>query len=274
MQVRRLPAQRQAADRRVQLTWPRWHGCEHPGSPESRCSHQHVGGAAAQMRKQIRTLENRLEGACHRHNARRAETRALRAVVDSLRRERLALDEGLRKLQRGLATHRRALAGLLQEVCFQRSCGWVSGCKCTAWHQHVRHGTASRNLDLRSSSCRICPIRQLERLVQAHAAGAGGERAQAQAAGLKVAADREQANAEAEWRQLTQLLEHVRQQRVLRRPFTFCWILIGEVQRACTACAYERLEHVRRQQDMLFSHIKTSSWSNHFPDSLAAAWAA
>lgn len=70
------------------------------------------------MQKQIRTLENRLEGACHRHNARRAETRALRAVVDSLRRERLALDEGLRKLQRGLATHRRALAGLLQEVGF------------------------------------------------------------------------------------------------------------------------------------------------------------
>lgn len=50
--------------------------------------------------------------------------------------------------------------------------------------------------------------------MQAHAAGAGSERAQAQAAGLKLSADREQANSEAEWRQLTQLLEHARQQRV------------------------------------------------------------
>ncbi len=72
--------------------------------------------ARAQMQKHIRTLENRLEGACHRHNARRAETRALRGVVDSLRRERLALDEALRKLQRGLAGQRRCLAALLHEA--------------------------------------------------------------------------------------------------------------------------------------------------------------
>ena len=60
-------------------------------------------------------------------------------------------------------------------------------------------------------------------LVQAHAAGAGGERAQAQAAGLKLSADREQANLEAEWRQLTQLLEHVRQQRVRHTHFLCHW---------------------------------------------------
>ncbi len=53
--------------------------------------------------------------------------------------------------------------------------------------------------------------------LQAHAAGAGRELAQSEAGGLKASADREQANAEAEWRQLTQLLEHARRQRV-RRP--------------------------------------------------------
>lgn len=55
---------------------------------------------------------------------------------------------------------------------------------------------------------------------QAHAAGTGRERALAEAAGLKAAADREQANAKAEWRQLTQLLETARQQRV--RPRLLC----------------------------------------------------
>ena len=90
------------------------------------------------MQKQIRTLENRLEGACHRHNARRAETRALRAVVDSLRRERLALDEGLRKLQRDLATHRRALAALLQEVRLKVLSGFQAA------HRHALAGPGYR----------------------------------------------------------------------------------------------------------------------------------
>ncbi len=161
------------------------------------------------MQKHIRTLENRLEGACHRHNARRAETRALRGVVDSLRRERLALDEALRKLQRGLAGQRRCLAALLHEA-----------------RQPLAHGLACCNHIGASMvhlprcagtvSCKGMPIECSVKCValQAHAAGAGRERAQAEAGGLKASADREQANAEAEWRQLTQLLEHARRQRV------------------------------------------------------------
>ncbi|KAK9838199.1 hypothetical protein WJX81_008429 [Elliptochloris bilobata] len=67
----------------------------------------------------------------------------------------------------------------------------------------------------RDGDMQACKIHSHGR--EAHAAGAGRERAQAEAGGLKAAADREQANAEAEWRQLTQLLEHARQQREAAR---------------------------------------------------------
>lgn len=61
----------------------------------------------------MRTLENRLEKAYHRFNAQRAATGQLRDSVDNLRKERLAFNEVLRKLNASLDGHRKQAAALL-----------------------------------------------------------------------------------------------------------------------------------------------------------------
>lgn len=61
----------------------------------------------------MRTLENRLEKAYHRFNAQRAATNQLRDSVDNLRKERLAFNEVLRKLNSSLDGHRKQAAALL-----------------------------------------------------------------------------------------------------------------------------------------------------------------
>lgn len=59
----------------------------------------------------MRVLENRVEQAYHRLNARRAATRRLRGAIDGARKQRLAAAELQRKLAAQLAAARaRALA--------------------------------------------------------------------------------------------------------------------------------------------------------------------
>jgi hypothetical protein len=59
-------------------------------------------------------LENRVEQAWHRLNARRAATAALRDAIDGARKERLAMAELQRKLTAQLAAARTRAAALLQ----------------------------------------------------------------------------------------------------------------------------------------------------------------
>ncbi len=68
----------------------------------------------AQFEKTITVLENRLDQAIKRLNGRQAETRALRDSIDGLRKERLALNEALAKLDAQLAGQRREAARLLR----------------------------------------------------------------------------------------------------------------------------------------------------------------
>ncbi len=58
-------------------------------------------------------LENRLDKAIKRLNTRQAETRTLRDNIDGLRKERLALNEALAKLDGQLSAQRQEAARLL-----------------------------------------------------------------------------------------------------------------------------------------------------------------
>ena len=68
----------------------------------------------AQAEKAMAILENRVEQAWHRLNARRASTAALRDAIDGARKERLAMAELQRKLTAQLAAARSRAAVLLQ----------------------------------------------------------------------------------------------------------------------------------------------------------------
>ncbi len=59
-------------------------------------------------------LENRLDKAIKRLNTRQAETRTLRDNIDGLRKERLALNEALTKLDGQLSAQRQDAARLLR----------------------------------------------------------------------------------------------------------------------------------------------------------------
>lgn len=59
-------------------------------------------------------LENQVEQAWHRLNARRAATAALRDAIDGARKERLAMSEMQQKLTAQLAAARTRAAALLQ----------------------------------------------------------------------------------------------------------------------------------------------------------------
>ncbi len=59
-------------------------------------------------------LENRLDKAIKRLNTRQAETRTLRDNIDGLRKERLALNEALAKLDGQLSAQRQDAARLLR----------------------------------------------------------------------------------------------------------------------------------------------------------------
>ncbi len=59
-------------------------------------------------------LENRVEQAWHRLNARRAATAALRDTIDGARKERLAMAEQQKKLTQQLAAARERAGSLLQ----------------------------------------------------------------------------------------------------------------------------------------------------------------
>ena len=67
-----------------------------------------------QLEKTMTVLENRLDQAIKRLNGRQAETRALRDSIDGLRKERLALNEALAKLDNQLAGQRHEAARLLR----------------------------------------------------------------------------------------------------------------------------------------------------------------
>lgn len=67
-----------------------------------------------QLEKTMTVLENRLDQAIKRLNGRQAETRALRDSIDGLRKERLALNEALAKLDTQLAGQRCEAARLLR----------------------------------------------------------------------------------------------------------------------------------------------------------------
>lgn len=68
----------------------------------------------AQLEKTMTQLENRLDKASKRLNTRQAETRALRDNIDGLRKERLALNEALAKLDGQLSSQRQDATRLLR----------------------------------------------------------------------------------------------------------------------------------------------------------------
>ncbi|CAL5220665.1 g2711 [Coccomyxa viridis] len=119
-----------------------------------------------QLEKTMTQLENRLDKAIKRLNTRQAETRTLRDNIDGLRKERLALNEALAKLDGQLSAQRQDAARLLR----------ISQSECM-----------------------------------------GRDKALASIAATRLAGDREVANAEAEWRQLLQLIQQDRKQREVQR---------------------------------------------------------
>ena len=68
----------------------------------------------AQLEKTMTQLENRLDKAIQRLNTRQAETRTLRDNIDGLRKERLALNETLAKMNGQLAAQRQDATRLLR----------------------------------------------------------------------------------------------------------------------------------------------------------------
>lgn len=70
----------------------------------------------SQVQRRIRVLENRLQQASVRYNEAAARSRALRARIDSLRRERLLFDELAGKLQRGLARQKGEMVEVIARI--------------------------------------------------------------------------------------------------------------------------------------------------------------
>jgi len=68
----------------------------------------------AQLGKAMTQLENRLDKAIQRLNTRQAETRTLRDNIDGLRKERLALNEALTKMDGQLIAQRQDATRLLR----------------------------------------------------------------------------------------------------------------------------------------------------------------
>jgi len=68
----------------------------------------------AQLEKTMTQLENRLDKAIQRLNTRQAETRMLRDNIDGLRKERLALNEALAKMDGQLIAQRQDATRLLR----------------------------------------------------------------------------------------------------------------------------------------------------------------
>ena len=72
--------------------------------------------AAAQAQRRIRTLEDRLQQAAVRRNEQLGRNRALRARIDSLRRERLLFEELGGKLGRTLERRKAEMAELIGRI--------------------------------------------------------------------------------------------------------------------------------------------------------------
>lgn len=71
------------------------------------------GCAVAQMQKQMRILENRLEKTYHKYSSRKLQIGSLRDHIDNLRRERLVFDDVHRKLEKGLASEKREMGAII-----------------------------------------------------------------------------------------------------------------------------------------------------------------
>lgn len=69
--------------------------------------------AVAQMQKQMRILENRLEKTYHKYSSRKLQIGSLRDHIDNLRRERLVFDDVHRKLEKGLASEKREMGAII-----------------------------------------------------------------------------------------------------------------------------------------------------------------
>jgi chromosome segregation ATPase len=69
-----------------------------------------------QVQRRIRILEDRLQQASVRYNDALTRSRALRARIDGLRRERLLFEELHGKLQRGLARKKAEIVDVISNI--------------------------------------------------------------------------------------------------------------------------------------------------------------
>jgi chromosome segregation ATPase len=70
----------------------------------------------AQIAKQIKILENRLEKALQKFNEALAHNKQLRETIDTLRRERVVFDQIYKKLERELAEKRQEMAEIIDSA--------------------------------------------------------------------------------------------------------------------------------------------------------------
>eukprot|EP01052_Picozoa_sp_SAG31_P030701 SAG31_NODE_3171_length_4590_cov_5.721443_6_plen_279_part_00 len=68
----------------------------------------------AQIQKQIKILENRLDKALVKFNEALAHNKQLRETIDNLRRERVVFDQIYKKLERELAEKRKEMASIIE----------------------------------------------------------------------------------------------------------------------------------------------------------------
>lgn len=70
----------------------------------------------AQIQKQIKILENRLDKANQKFNEAIAHNKKLREEIDALRRERVIFDNIYRKLEKELHERRKEMADIIEEA--------------------------------------------------------------------------------------------------------------------------------------------------------------
>ncbi|KAF8055922.1 ODA1 [Scenedesmus sp. PABB004] len=155
--------------------------------------------------KQITILENRLEKQFVKYNEAITHNKQLQEQIDNLRRERLMFEAIDASLDKELARIKRTIAGQ-RRLPARRGAGAGAGSSRRPRRPHARRATAPRRAAPRPDT-----------ITAANEAHVGKDKALAEVAALKLAAEKEHAAFEEEWRQLSHIIEDDRRGREAAR---------------------------------------------------------
>ena len=159
----------------------------------------------AQVAKQIKILENRLDKALVKFNEALAHNKQLRETIDNLRRERVVFDGIYKKLEKELQEKKKEIASIVEMANIGELMHIPSPCLVSI---APAPPSATRQIHTCGAS-----VQRLTCKSVVFTAYEARDQAQAEMAALKAQAEKEEASFETEWKDLTRMIEEDRKKK-------------------------------------------------------------